>query len=45
MTLTIDLINGVKFGLEYVSADPDEEGDVSLIVCDFAILRFILVIP
>lgn len=47
MNLVLELINGLKFGLEYVAADAemDDDEDVNLIVFDLAFLRFIFVIP
>lgn len=44
MNLVVELINGLKIGLEHVSADTEDPDDVSLIVLDLLIFRVIYVI-
>lgn len=44
MNLVVELINGLKIGLEHVSADMEDPDDVSLIVLDLLIFRIIYVI-
>lgn len=44
MNLVVELINGLKVGLEHVSADMEDPDDVSLIVLDLLFFRIIYVI-
>lgn len=44
MNLTIDLINGLQVGIEYVASDPEDEEDYSLIVLNILFLRFIFIV-
>lgn len=45
MNIVVEIINGLKFGLEHVSANEEDEEDVSLIVFDVLFLRLIFVMP
>lgn len=42
MELTFDIINGLSFGIEYVSADPEDDLPNSCVIIDFACFRWIL---
>lgn len=44
MNLVVELINGLKVGLEHVAGDPEDPDDVSLIVLDLLIFRVIYVL-
>lgn len=44
MNFVVELINGLKIGLEHVQAGEEDEEDVSLIVLDVLFIRFIYVI-
>ena len=44
MNLVVELINGLKIGLEHVSADMEDPDDVSLIVLDLLFFHIIYVI-
>lgn len=44
MNFVIEIINGLKIGLEPASVNEEDEEDVSLIVLDVLFLRFIYVI-
>jgi len=40
LDVTLELINGLKVGIEHLSFDDDEEDDVeSVVVCDLLFLR------
>jgi hypothetical protein len=45
MQIVIELINGLKLGLEYVSADSEDPNDVNLVVFDLLFLRFMIIVP
>jgi hypothetical protein len=44
MNFVVELINGLKIGLEHEQADEEDEEDVSLVVLDVLFIRFIYVI-
>lgn len=42
MAVTFDVINGLSFGLEYVSAAPEADVPNPCVIVDFACLRWII---
>jgi hypothetical protein len=42
MEVTLDLINGLSFGIEYVSAAPEADVPNPCIIIDFACFRWII---
>ncbi len=42
MNITLGLINGLCFGIEFIGRDKDEEIDESVVIIEFAFFRMII---
>lgn len=42
MDMTLDIFNGLCFGIEYIGKDADDDIEESVIVIDFACIRCII---